>query len=375
MYELTVVIPVLNERGNIDPLLERLDVALGKTQWEAIFVDDDSTDGTTAHLRRLAQSRPNVRVFQRIGRRGLSSACVEGMLASSSPFLAVIDADLQHDETRLPEMLATLKAENLDVVVGSRFVAGADIGDFTRNRQHLSRLAGWSSRLLVHADLKDPMSGFFVLRRPFLDATVHRLSGVGFKILLDLFASAEREVKFREIPYRFGSRIHGSSKLDVGVSLDYLTLVADKLFGHVVPVRFLIFVLVGSFGVIVHLTALAVAIRVLGYGFVPGQIAAALIAMTSNFFLNNRITYHDRRLRGRSLWLGLLSFYVACAIGAFANFLVADFLYDHGIIWPVAGALGAAIGAVWNYGVTSTFTWRDLNRRPLRESEHERLPR
>jgi dolichol-phosphate mannosyltransferase len=356
--ELALIIPTLNERDNVVELLERLHAALTGIRWEVIFVDDDSRDGTQEVLRELSRSRPNVRCLIRIGRRGLSSACIEGMLATAAPILAVMDADLQHDESLLPLMLHKIRREDLDVIVASRFAAGGSVGEVTSGRLAASRFAAWLSRLVLRAHLSDPMSGFFVIRRSFFEETVRRLSGQGFKILLDLFVSAPREVRFAELPYRFRQRRHGESKLDAPIMLEYLTLLADKMIGRWVPIRFVIFVLVGLFGMLVHLATLAFAFRVAGMTFYYAQAIATLVAMTVNFNLNNELTYRDRRLRGAELLRGHLSFYLVCSIGAVANFQIAEMLYQLHVPWPLAGLLGAVVGSVWNYGVSSTFTWR-----------------
>jgi dolichol-phosphate mannosyltransferase len=356
--ELAIIVPTLDERDNIEHLIARLGGVLGGIAWEVIFVDDDSQDGTWPLLLELQGRLPQVRALRRIGRRGLASACIEGMLASAAPYLAVIDADLQHDEAILPTMLATLKARQLDLVVGTRFAGGGSAGELSRQRLAISRLGRLVSRAISRADLSDPMSGFFVVRRDFLEDTVHRLSGRGFKLLLDMLASAPRPVRFAEIPYRFRPRRHGRSKLDAPVLLDYVTLVGDKLLGRYLPVRFVIFVLVGLFGVVVHLAVLGLCFRLLGLPFYGSQVIATLVAMTANFNLNNVFTYGDRRLRGLELIYGHLSFYLICSIGAIANFQLAQMLFDLDVPWALAGLLGAVVGAVWNYGVTSTFTWR-----------------
>jgi dolichol-phosphate mannosyltransferase len=255
-------------------------------------------------------------------------------------------------------MLQKIRRDDLDVVVASRFAAGGSVGEVTSGRLAISRLAAWLSRLVLRADLSDPMSGFFIISRNFFEDTVRRLSGQGFKILLDLFVSAPREVRFAELPYRFRQRRHGESKLDAPIMLEYLTLLADKMIGRWVPIRFVIFVLVGLFGMLVHLATLAFAFRVAGMTFYYAQAIATLVAMTVNFNLNNELTYRDRRLRGAELLRGHLSFYLVCSIGAVANFQIAEMLYQLHVPWPLAGLLGAVVGSVWNYGVSSTFTWR-----------------
>jgi dolichol-phosphate mannosyltransferase len=356
--DLAVIVPTMNEKDNIEPLLARLDEALAGIAWEAVFVDDDSQDGTAALLLQLQSTRPGVRVIRRIGRRGLSSACIEGMLATGAPFLAVIDADLQHDETILPHMLDTLREGDLDVVVGSRFSDGGSVGAFAGKRLLLSRLGRLLSRVVSHADLSDPMSGYFVLRRSFFEETMRRLSGQGFKILLDLFASAPRPVRFAEIPFTFRPRHSGESKLDTLVMLEYVTLLSDKLLGPYFPTRFVMFVLVGLFGVIVHLAVLGLAHKIMLITFYSSQVIATFAAMTVNFNLNNFLTYRDRRLTGVQLIYGHLTFYLICSIGAIANFQIAEMLFELRVPWIIAGFVGAMISSVWNYGVSSTITWR-----------------
>jgi dolichol-phosphate mannosyltransferase len=356
--ELAVIVPTLNERDNIAPLLARLGEALAGLRWEVVFVDDDSQDGTAELLLRLERAMPRVRVIRRIGRRGLASACIEGMLATGAPFVAVIDADLQHDERLLPGMLETLREDDLDIVVGSRFSAGASVGGLSGRRLLLSRLGRLLSRVVSRAELSDPMSGFFVLRRSFFEETVRRLSGQGFKILLDLFASAPRPVRFAELSYEFRPRHSGESKLSALVVLEYVILLSDKLLGAYLPTRFVMFVLVGLFGVVVHLAVLGIAHKILLINFYYSQVVATFTAMTVNFNLNNLLTHRDRRLSGVRLIYGHLSFYLICGIGAIANFQIAERLFNMRVPWLIAGFLGAMISAVWNYGVSSTLIWR-----------------
>lgn len=354
--ELAVIIPTYNEADNVEPLLDRLKNALAGVSWEAIFVDDDSPDETADAVRVLAQRDRRVRVIHRIGRRGLSSAVVEGVLSSAAPYLAVIDGDLQHDETLLPEMLRKLKEEHLDIVVGSRYVRDGGVGDWSQGRKFLSRVAGQGAKLILKADLKDPMSGFFLMRQEAFDSAVRNLSQQGFKILLDLFASAPAPLKFAEVPYVFRRRQHGESKLDSMAAWEYGMLLTDKLVGRVVPSRFILFGVVGGFGLFVHLAALRAALYG-GITFTVAQSIAVLIAMTFNFALNNVITYRDRRRSGWRFLTGLLCFYVICSIGAVANVAVASLIYAQNYSWWLAGLAGAVVGAVWNYAVSSFYTW------------------
>ena len=322
-----MVIPTFNERNNILPLLDRLEMALSGLNWEAIFVDDDFPDGTAHFLREVARQNPRVRVIHRIGRRGLASACVEGVLSSSAPYFAVIDADMQHDELLLPKMLKTLKDDGFDIVVGSRYVPGGSVLMWDRRRQLISRVASRAARLVTKADLKDPMSGFFLMRRQVFDEVVRNLSQQGFKILLDLFASAPRPLRFAELPYRFRPRTNGESKLDSMVAWEYGMLLADKLFGEFIPPRLVLFGTIGVLGLLVHMAVLALALYE-GLTFPASQTIAVLAAMTFNFTLNNLFTYRDQRLRGWDWVRGLLSFWVICSVGAVANVGIATFVYS-----------------------------------------------
>lgn len=361
-YDLAVIVPTLNEAPNIGPLYERLKATLVGIRWELIFVDDDSTDGTAALVWRLAETAPNVRCIHRIGRRGLASACIEGMLASGAPYLAVMDADLQHDETLLPRMLAAVRDERLDIVVASRFLGGSSMEQFSSTRERLSRIGNKLAGMIMRSELTDPLSGFFMLRRELLMEVADRLTGQGFKILVDIFASAGRPLAFRELPFTFRPRHAGTSKLDTLVSIEFLMLLADKLLGRYLPIRFVLFVIVGLSGVVVHLAALGLLFRGVGLDFLAAQALATLIAMTSNFYFNNMFTYRDRRLRGREFARGLLTFYLACSIGAVINVEIAQLLFQSGALWPVAGVLGAVVGSVWNYSITTTFTWSKKKR-------------
>ena len=357
--ELAIIIPTLNEAGNIDPLLARLDRVLAGIAWEVVFVDDDSTDRTREAIRAVERRDPRVRAMHRIGRRGLASACIEGALTTSAPYVAVMDADMQHDEGLLPEMLRVLTSESLDIVVGSRYVEGGGFGDLSRSRVWISSLATRISRRILKADVADPMSGFFMMRREAFDAAVRNLSGMGFKILMDLFASSPQPLKFRELAYEFRARAYGDSKLDTLAVWEYVMLVGDKLVGHIIPVRFLSFALVGALGLVVHLSVLGVALRLVGFTFEISQAAATLTAMVCNFALNNVLTYRDLRLRGWDFVRGLVSFFLVCAAGAVANVGVGTVLFDNlALPWWLAGVAGAVVGAVWNYAVSGVFTWR-----------------
>jgi dolichol-phosphate mannosyltransferase len=356
--ELSVVIPSFNERDNVAPLIRRLDSVLNGVTWEAIYVDDDSPDGTAKVIRDIARTNARVRCILRIGRRGLSSAVIEGVLSSSSPVVAVMDADLQHDETLLPKMLEIIRSGEADVVIGSRYMTGGSVRNWNKTRLWISRFASRLSRLVVRAELSDPMSGFFMIKRSAFDLAVRQLSAQGFKILVDLFASTSRPFRVVEVPYEFRDRIHGESKLDSLVAWEYVALLLDKTAGRFVPVRFLQFALIGGLGVLVHFSILWLAFAMAELRFAVAQTLATVVAMSSNFWLNNVLTYRDRRLRGMSLVWGMLTFYAICSLGVAANVGVAALIFERNYRWWLAGLAGAAVGAVWNYGMSSILTWR-----------------
>ncbi|HMO48234.1 MAG TPA: glycosyltransferase family 2 protein [Rubrivivax sp.] len=371
MPQLSIVVPTFNEAGNVAELRDRVAAALPGVDWELIYVDDDSPDGTAERLTELAQQDRRVRCMLRIGRRGLSTACIEGMLAASSPLVAVIDADLQHDETRLPQMLELLRDADVDVVVGSRYVEQGSIGDWGRGRAAISRLATRLARSVLEADLRDPMSGFFMMRRDAVLACVRNgMSGVGFKILLDLFATSPQPLRFREVPYTFRERHSGQSKLDANVGWEYLLMLLDRFFGGVVPIRFIAFSLVGALGLGVHMATLALLLGGAGAGFIAAQSAATLVAMSSNFALNNLLTYRDQRLRGWGLLRGWLSFVAACSIGGLANVGIAAWLFQHEGGWVIPAVAGVLVGAVWNYALTALYTWNRPAKRRTRRASH-----
>lgn len=356
IVELAIVIPTLNERDNIALLANRLASALTGIAWEAIFVDDDSADGTSDAVLDLSRSDPRIRGIRRISRRGLSGASLEGMLSTSARYVAVMDADLQHDETRLAEMLAILQRGDADVVVASRYCEPGQEDGLSKVRQYGSRLAIWMAQIVLKTNLSDPMSGFFMLRRDTVDRVAHKLSQQGFKILLDILASSPNSLQVQEIPSSLGPRLHGESKLDGAVVLEYLGLLVSKVSGGFLSTRFLMFGLVGSSGVVVNLGVLALLLA-RHVGFAEAQAVAMLTAMTSNYALNNAFTYRNRRRRGWRFLTGLASFALLCSLGVVAGVGVSTLVYQAGTPWWLAGIAGAAMGAMWNYVASSAITW------------------
>jgi len=363
--QLSIIVPTFNERDNIALLYDNLATALGDTPFEMIVVDDNSPDGTAAAVKALARVHPNIRCLQRIGRRGLSSACIEGISASAAPFFAVMDADHQHDEKILPQMLAKAVAGD-EIVVATRYAEGGSTGEgFSATRQAGSQLATRLSATLTGTNLSDPMSGFFLMRREVFDEVAPKLSDDGFKILLDIIVTAMRFRKANgqaltigEVPYQFRERHAGTSKMSPLIVVQFLGLLLSKMTGGLLPTSFLLFSLVGGTGLVVHLLTLTIVEHFFAPPFWISQTIAALVSMTSNFFLNNSLTYSDKKLRGVRLWVGLVTFYAVCSFGLIANVSVANLVYGLDQQVYIAAIVGVIMSVVFNYAVTRVFTWR-----------------
>jgi dolichol-phosphate mannosyltransferase len=356
--ELSVIVPTFNERANVPILAERLSRVLAACDWEVVFVDDNSPDGTAAVARRIGETDGRVRCMRRIGRRGLAGACLEGMLASQARYLAVIDADLQHDETLLVAMLDCLRSGDTDIVVASRYLDGGDAAGLSKRRARASRWSNMLVRRLLGIDLTDPMSGYFMIRRDAFEPLAPAISSQGFKILLDILATQPGRLRVVELPSTFRERRHGESKLDSKVALDFAALLTAKLTADAVSARFLLFCLVGLTGVAIHMSVLRLALTFAVMSFGAAQTLATVGAITWNFVLNNLFTYQDQRLTGWRFLTGLIGFQVICAIGAISNVGIATWIYDYDSRWWIAGLGGALIGTVWNFVVSAAFVWR-----------------
>ncbi|WP_237438179.1 glycosyltransferase family 2 protein [Alteraurantiacibacter buctensis] len=357
--ELAVVMPTLNERGNIAPMVARLEEALGPTGWEAVFVDDNSRDGTADEARRIGRTDPRIRVIQRIGRRGLASAAIEGMCATAAPFVAVMDADHQHDPALLRHMLEAVKSGEADLAYASRFAVGGNADGLTsKGRENGSRFANAVARKLTGTELSDAMSGFFLLRTDQLRSQAQDLSGIGFKIMLDILATASPQLRVKEFPLKFAERLSGESKLDHAVVLDFLAGLYERYLGRYIPTRFALFGTVGGLGVFVHMAVLAALFRTGLTTFTLATAAATIVAMTFNFWLNNLLTYRDKKLTGaKAMFYGWMGFCATSAVGAFANVAVSSYLQGHGWRWWAAALIGVVLASVWNYALSSKFVW------------------
>jgi dolichol-phosphate mannosyltransferase len=356
--ELSIIVPTFNECENVPILVDRLRNALTDVAWEVIFVDDDSPDKTADVVRTIGASDARIRCLRRVGRRGLSGACLEGMLASQARYTAVMDADLQHAERLLVPMLAKLRRDEADVVIGTRYAQGGAADALSTGRRWMSVLATRVANKVLGLKLSDPLSGFFMLRRNVVEKHARNLSTQGFKILLDIVTTAGKSLRLAELPYQFGTRYRGASKLDARIALDYAGLVLAKATSDFVSLRFVFFCLVGLIGIAVHFAVLSIGVELIGLSFNWAQILALVVAIANNFALNNAITYRDQRLTGVNYLTGMLRFYLVSSVGALSNMSVGHWLFSHEQTWWAAGLGGAVMSVVWNYVVSSMMVWR-----------------
>ncbi|MGN6514223.1 MAG: glycosyltransferase family 2 protein [Rhizomicrobium sp.] len=353
---LSVVVPTYNEAGNMAALVEKLSEALGPVSWELIVADDNSPDGTHRLAKAFGAADHRIRCLRRVGRRGLAGACIDGILSSSAPYVAVMDGDLQHDEAILQRMLRRLEDGDADVIIGSRYCDGGSPDGFSGIRGAMSRFATMLAQSLTGVVVSDPMSGFFAARREVFETYAPDLSHDGFKILLDLLATARGQLVVAEEPYGFRARHEGESKFDLRTGLEYLGLLAAKATRDVIEPRFVPYAFVGGLGLLVHFAILKSALS--QFEFHTAQSIATLGAMLANFFLNNTLTYKDMRLSGWKMLKGAMVYCAISATGFVANIGVASWLYAERPSWWLAGAAGAIIGAVWNYAMSSRLVWR-----------------
>lgn len=359
--ELSVIVPTFNEVGNVQRVVQEVAAVLQGINWEIIFVDDDSPDGTYECVLNIASANKRVSGVQRKQRKGLSSACIDGMHLARGNALAVIDADLQHDINLLRDMLLLSTHKEFDLVVGSRYSSGGNAAHGLSFLRGLgSRGMVWLSRLLTGTKLKDPMSGFFLIRRSAFESVSNELLGRGFKILLDLVSALPKNTLIAELPYSMKPRLSGASKLNLLVLLELIAFMLFVAIRRSIPYRFILFSLVGAIGLIVHFAALSVSFFTLGADFIYAQSIATLTAMTSNYFLNNHITYRDRLLKGMDAFLGLIKFYVICSAGALISIGLSTYCFQQGVNWMAAGAVGVIVAAVWNFSLSTVFTWAKL---------------
>lgn len=356
---ISIIVPVFNEVDNIAPLLEQIASALDGHEWEVIFVDDASTDGTTDAAYRLSVGNERVRLILRLWDRGLARSTIQGMLSAKGEMLCVMDGDGQHDPKFIPQLMALLHEGPYDTVSAARRLGGNAIesGALSKTREKLSQIGNSISSLIVGRRLDDPLTGFFLIRRDaFLDVAP-RLTDPGFKLLLDILHS-KKDMRHAELPFDFGSRMSGESKLDSFIVWQFATYLLSKLTRELLPPSLISFLIVGASGLLVHFSVLYVALA-WAASFSVAQLAATFVAASSNFLLNNLLTFRDRRLRGWKQFRGYCEFMAASSIGIIANVSAATITYDRlGQMIVLSTLAGIAIDTIWKFAVAKRLIWR-----------------
>lgn len=353
--DLSLIICTLDEADSIGPVLREALTHLSHLDVELIVVDDSRDDRTADVVRACAAVDGRIRLIRREGERGLATAAAAGWAEARGRVLGLMDGDGQHDPALLPVLMEGLDRQGADVAVASRYAPGARTG-LSGFRHGLSRCGTLLARIVTGAPTSDPLAGCFLFRRTWWEEARPRLSPVGYKILLDLILSGRRAPGVFEAPTELRGRMGGESKLDTRVIVELAAQLVEKRSGGLVPARFVLFGAVGATGIGVNVGLLS-ALAATGLEFWLAQAASVATAMTSNFVLNNLLTFRDRRLEGSAFWRGLLAFYLACTGGALLNQLVGIGLHMVGA-WPaVAGLGGALVAAFWNYAAASRLAW------------------
>ncbi len=356
---LSLIVPTYNERENLVPLFESIQRALSDLSnlvYELIVVDDDSPDGTADLAESLAEIYP-VKVIRRINERGLATAVVEGFKQAVGDVLGVIDADLQHPPDVIPNLLREIW-NGADVAVATRYIEGGGTKGWSFSRKMVSKGATFLSHLLlpVTRNVKDPMSGFFLLRRDVLDGV--KLMPIGYKILLEVLAKGRAD-SVVAVPYVFTERVAGKTKFNLREQLNYL-----KHLYHLSQVdkeirRFFKFCLVGTSGVFVNMGLLWLLTETAGFYYLISAIFAIEASIISNFTLNELWTFRDRRGgTARSVLARALKFNLVSAAGVGINLTILYGLTEaFGLYYLASNLIGIAAATLWNFGLSYLWTW------------------
>ena len=356
----SIVLPTYNERGNIEPLLLQLLPLQQHYNLEILVVDDDSADGTAELVRRLAQSEPRLRLIRRVGRSGLASAIKEGLLDATGDLALVMDSDGQHEPASVQRAIDTLLHADLDLVIGSRFHPEAEILGLSGRRERGSSWANASARFSLprgYASLSDYMSGFFALRLDSMLPLIRAVDVNGFKFLYELLAVSKGSLRTAEVPLSFQPRSYGNSKLDLAIFWDFLISILHSLSLRLLPRRAISFGLVGLSGVAVQLIATRL-LMLAGLGFQQALPFAVVAAASSNYLINNALTFRFQRLMGLALFMGLIKFLLVASLPVLANVGLASAFYSlvaRDTFW--AQLAGILVVFVWNYAASSRFVW------------------
>ena len=356
----SIVLPTYNEANNIKIIINELIKLLEKNYvYEIIVIDDNSPDHTWRIVEEEYINYQNIFCFRRIKKRGLSSAIVDGFMLSKFNNMIVLDSDLQHDLKIIPNIIDKL-SNNFDLVIGSRYINNDSMKDWNFFRRLLSQFATKISNFIQDSITTDPMSGFFGIKKKLFLEVVNQLDIKGYKILLDIVAVLKNKKNFKniDIPYKFKERIYGESKLTGEILIESLDLIYSKLFGSILPVNFIKFITVGSFGALIHFSILFFLYKFLDYSYSFALICSIEFSIIFNYFLNNIWTFRFVKLFGKQNLIGLIKFNLFSGIGGIIAYLVSQNLYNLDFNWVISSLLGAIVASLWNYNLNKIMTWR-----------------
>ncbi len=357
----SIVLPTYNERENVAPLIKSLFTLGSSYDLEIIIVDDNSTDGTINLIKEMSLKDNRIRLIRRVGRHGLASAIKEGLLDATGDFAAVMDSDGQHEPTAIFESIEKLEKEGLDLVAGSRFVGGAEIHGLSSRRQEGSSFANSFARMSLnkrYRHLTDFMSGCFVMDLNKCLPLICKVDVHGFKFLYELLAISEGKISIKEVPLQFQPRIYGNSKLDIAVLWDFLISLMHAFSLRLIPRRAISFGIVGASGVFVQLCTTKVLMSFFLLQFENAIPISVITAATSNYLINNALTFRAQRLKNWFLIKGLIKFLLVASLPVIANVGLATSFYQfisNNAIW--AQLSGIIVVFVWNYAASSRFVW------------------
>jgi dolichol-phosphate mannosyltransferase len=369
--DLSLVICTLNEGAAIRSVIDEICTTLEGISHEIIVVDDNSQDQTQSEVLEVAKSRPNVRLHVRYDERGLSSAAIKGWDIAHGRYLGVMDGDGQHDPAAIRALAEMILRGDKDLVCVSRYIGETDTG-LSWFRDLGSKAATAVTGMVLKVPLTDPMSGCFMMTREYYMSARPKLTGVGFKILVDVAASSSIKPRFGEIKAALRQRQGGTSKLDIRVVLDLGALLVEKATKGFLPARFVLFGGVGVTGVFVYMAVLILSHEFLRVGGelpvyrytvywddITNYGLAIWLSMTWNFFINNSITFRDKRLKGWAMIRGLFGFYFACGVGALLSLGLSILMKQYlGVHWFLSGVSAALLSGVWNYWASTVLSWR-----------------
>ncbi|MCP9841188.1 glycosyltransferase family 2 protein [Synechococcus sp. J7-Johnson] len=357
---LSIVLPTYNERQNVARILEELLPLKQRFDLEVLFVDDDSADGTADLVKQLAHGQAGVRLIRRVGRAGLASAIKEGILDATGDVIVVMDCDGQHEPAAVEAAVEALLSSGSDLVVGSRFHAEAAIHGLSEKRTRNSTWANTIARFSLpgYRRLTDYMSGFFALRPEAALRYVRRVDVNGFKFLYELLSISRGSLRVSEIPLHFQARVAGDSKLDLAIVWDLGVSILHTLLLRSIPRRAISFALVGLSGVAVQMLVVQALMGTAGLVFKQALPIAVVVAASSNYLINNALTFRFQRQQGTALLKGLLKFLLVASLPVLANVGVASTFYNlvsRNTFW--AQLAGILVVFVWNYAASSRFVW------------------